>query len=259
MESIQNSVQVDTPQPKLNYLIIIISSIFGIVLLALIFFLYFQNQQLKRQGVSQQASSTVRFISPAPQTTSSVSIPSDETVDWKTYTNLICKYTVKFPTDWEKVSDPFVGEESINLKPMSTNVISSSDRSINISATLLKKRPITNLQDEINGYNSFLWKNWTNKKIQNINFENVNAIKATGESYGVAHMVILLIVNNCYLELKGVGDYIQTFDQILSTFKFSEKNENQFCGGFAGAVCPEGYSCKYDGDYPDASGVCIKN
>jgi hypothetical protein len=32
----------------------------------------------------------------------------------------------------------------------------------------------------------------------------------------------------------------------------------QFCGGFAGALCPQGYSCKYDGSYPDAGGKCIK-
>jgi len=34
--------------------------------------------------------------------------------------------------------------------------------------------------------------------------------------------------------------------------------EGQFCGGIAGVVCPEGYDCEYDGNYPDTSGVCIK-
>ena len=33
----------------------------------------------------------------------------------------------------------------------------------------------------------------------------------------------------------------------------------QFCGGIAGIICPEGYDCNYDGDYPDAGGTCIKN
>lgn len=32
----------------------------------------------------------------------------------------------------------------------------------------------------------------------------------------------------------------------------------QFCGGIAGVACPEGYSCSYDGSYPDAGGVCTK-
>jgi len=35
-------------------------------------------------------------------------------------------------------------------------------------------------------------------------------------------------------------------------------SEEKFCGGIAGVVCPEGYTCKLDGKYPDASGVCIK-
>lgn len=30
------------------------------------------------------------------------------------------------------------------------------------------------------------------------------------------------------------------------------------CGGIAGKLCPSGYYCKYNGTYPDASGVCIK-
>lgn len=33
----------------------------------------------------------------------------------------------------------------------------------------------------------------------------------------------------------------------------------QFCGGFAGISCPSGYYCKYDGNYPDAGGVCVRS
>jgi len=40
--------------------------------------------------------------------------------------------------------------------------------------------------------------------------------------------------------------------------KTSPCEEGQFCGGITGIICPEGYSCKYDGNYPDASGVCTK-
>lgn len=31
----------------------------------------------------------------------------------------------------------------------------------------------------------------------------------------------------------------------------------QFCGGIMGKPCPFGYSCQYDGSYPDASGTCV--
>lgn len=35
-------------------------------------------------------------------------------------------------------------------------------------------------------------------------------------------------------------------------------DNEQSCGGIAGEQCPSGYDCQYDGDYPDASGICIK-
>lgn len=39
-----------------------------------------------------------------------------------------------------------------------------------------------------------------------------------------------------------------------------ETTENGvFCGGIAGILCPEGYTCEYDGNYPDASGTCKSN
>lgn len=39
----------------------------------------------------------------------------------------------------------------------------------------------------------------------------------------------------------------------------SSSSEGEFCGGFAGVACPEGYTCKLDSNYPDAGGVCLKN
>ncbi|MBI2338679.1 hypothetical protein HYU95_05865 [Candidatus Daviesbacteria bacterium] len=32
-----------------------------------------------------------------------------------------------------------------------------------------------------------------------------------------------------------------------------------FCGGIAGISCPAGFTCKLDGNYPDAGGVCIQD
>ena len=31
------------------------------------------------------------------------------------------------------------------------------------------------------------------------------------------------------------------------------------CGGIAGLKCPEGYSCAYKENYPDAMGNCVKS
>ena len=35
--------------------------------------------------------------------------------------------------------------------------------------------------------------------------------------------------------------------------------QGKFCGGIAGFPCPDGYTCKLEGNYPDAGGVCQKN
>jgi hypothetical protein len=31
-----------------------------------------------------------------------------------------------------------------------------------------------------------------------------------------------------------------------------------FCGGIAAIRCPDGYTCHFDGDYPDAGGSCVR-
>ncbi len=58
------------------------------------------------------------------------------------------------------------------------------------------------------------------------------------------------------------SEYISTMDKMLATVKFLDQDrtgtENIFCGGFAGTVCPLGYKCQLDGNYPDAGGRCIK-
>ena len=45
--------------------------------------------------------------------------------------------------------------------------------------------------------------------------------------------------------------------KLLEAPRGGEKEE--FCGGITGKSCPEGYTCKLDGSYPDAGGKCIKN
>ena len=35
--------------------------------------------------------------------------------------------------------------------------------------------------------------------------------------------------------------------------------EGEFCGGIAGFLCEDGLECQYDGDYPDAGGICVRS
>lgn len=55
--------------------------------------------------------------------------------------------------------------------------------------------------------------------------------------------------------------------KILDTFKFTTditpsptpSSNGKFCGGIAAIKCPDGYSCKLDGSYPDSGGACVAN
>ncbi len=63
------------------------------------------------------------------------------------------------------------------------------------------------------------------------------------------------------VESTSKGSNEQTFDQILSTFRFIEPSATkgplgQFCGGIAAIPCPGGSLCELDGNYPDAGGHC---
>lgn len=58
------------------------------------------------------------------------------------------------------------------------------------------------------------------------------------------------------------------FDAMLKTFKPKEQAqssspEGKFCGGIAANLpenqCPEGYTCKLEGKFPDAGGTCVKS
>jgi hypothetical protein len=105
---VQTAVQVPPPQPKLN-LIKVVFSILSIISLALIIFLFFQNQKLQKQIINQQVAPTIQIASPTPQTVSAISIPPDETGGWKTYTDL-SGYSFSYPKELplEKLKDSVI-------------------------------------------------------------------------------------------------------------------------------------------------------
>ncbi len=96
----QNPPEVFVQQPKPNHSKTVLFSIIGVTLLTAIIFLYFQNQQLKKQAVNQQISPIIQSPSPIPQTVSSISVPPDETAGWKTYENIKYNYSLRYPKEW---------------------------------------------------------------------------------------------------------------------------------------------------------------
>ncbi|MBI2617778.1 hypothetical protein HYW55_06605 [Candidatus Gottesmanbacteria bacterium] len=60
------------------------------------------------------------------------------------------------------------------------------------------------------------------------------------------------------LDLHETISKLSYVDHIRECVREESKRE-QLCGGIAGLDCPTGYSCKLEGDYPDAGGKCIAN
>ncbi len=101
-QPIQTPPEVFIPQPKPNYLKTIILSVLVIITLSLITYLIFQNQKLQKQSVNQQVSPTIQVPSPTSKPSTSISISSDETTDWKTYTSEL-GFSFKYPSDWSQL------------------------------------------------------------------------------------------------------------------------------------------------------------
>ncbi|OGM25676.1 hypothetical protein A3D01_05855 [Candidatus Woesebacteria bacterium RIFCSPHIGHO2_02_FULL_39_13] len=64
----------------------------------------------------------------------------------------------------------------------------------------------------------------------------------------------------CERQVNGKCGWSQTEEltSCLSNSGAQNPDEGAFCGGIAGIACPEGYTCKSDGNFPDAGGKCVK-
>lgn len=227
---------------------------------------------------------------PTPQITptpSPISQPPtlDPTANWKTYTNVSDGYLLKYPNDWivqtlTDVKDKFysfdaLGKEMILSKtilgkngyqmiifrnfsgPISEEpqICVYPDSQID-SGTYAPLRFTSDIVTEIRdgGYRRSI----LNEYPDQIRFEVCKPRKnpsADGIIFEPAYITYLTPKKYDFQTLNEM-------DQILSTFSFvedpSKKTGGTFCGGFAGTVCPEGYKCQLEGNYPDASGTCIK-
>lgn len=209
---------------------------------------YFGKSQVARSQPTQPT------ITPSP-------IP-DETVNWKTYTNLQYGYSVKYPSSLNQ-SEISGNDTYLSMITFNGSVNNSDWFSIAVRDS--------NLQDEIKYQKSrieghVLVKLTKEKEIMVGGFSGV-LLEYTPDEPDNGSTTSFVIFNNGKYSYT-ISGAPQTLDQILSTFKFlpatagkdqkQESTEDQFCGGFAGKLCPEGFTCKLEGDYPDAGGKCVK-
>lgn len=213
---------------------------------------------------------------------------SDETANWKTYSDKNNYFLVRYP-DFTKF---------IDIK----TTYNTPDVKAYISIAYSPTSPVEpDRADKIFQLSIQVKDNSTNKTAQQLIQElqspkyKVSDIKPykKGEIDGTYYTVwdsTSEVGQNSEVILQARGDTLYVFryeawngafvegrgkemvDQILSTFKFlpttagGDQNkasaEGKFCGGIAANLpenqCPGGYKCQLDGNYPDAGGKCVK-
>ena len=237
----------------------ILAIIFIAVVSAATGYFYLQNRDLKSQlGSGNWAVNT--SIPPKPITNPSVSLnPTDasrepngsaETANWKTYTNT-AGYSIKYPLSF------------------TTQLLAagSGEKEAGTTARQLFVYQIGSKEPYLERYVNF--ESFTSNPASTISTAtqtNINGFPAQKISSPNAPFDVytMMTPNKEFVEIYVSNDPSRKnlANQILSTFKLLEspagETEGSFCGGFAGKLCPDGFECRMEGDYPDASGTCIK-
>lgn len=218
-----NQSEVITPQPKPNYLKIIIVSVLIIITLSLIIYLFFQNQKLQKQVLNPSVSPTIQVPSPA--------IPPDETAGWKSFTSNNLGISFKYPPEYKNP------EENINyislispLNPEPKKGYELQNGELKLEVYVSKAEPNETLDELINKKKEQSNSLGVDTEIINeeeILIGGIRAVKQAWKGNG-AGQTILLINNNKefgIIKYPAVTTRDGEFDQILSTFKFVDNNK----------------------------------
>jgi hypothetical protein len=242
-QPVQSSPEVITPQPKQNYLKTIIFSILVIITLSLIIYLIFQNQKLQKQVLNPPVSPTVQVQSPTstptltstPQTVSSISIPPDETAGWKTYVNTKYNYSVKYPSNWFLYDKGLYWPNEKIYKNEKEIVFISPKQKEDLLPGGFSITDEFLIQGNLGAFieSDILLDRYKVEKASINNILTTKVTTATMPDYGGFATTYYFEVNNinyiiAFPNQNLNGAHSPIFDQILSTFKFTDKQ------------CPEG-------------------
>ncbi len=170
----------------------------------------------------------------SPQTTYSTSSPTtDETANWKTYTNSIYQFSFDYPQDWSFNTPSLEDKHSNNKSVLQINISSDSD---------IKNKILLENQKDILSMTVVIWDNRSKTLDQGIAewdkfFQNPSPTSTSTKSVNQITWITRELTNisnipiKQYITKKGNYLYILTAspqdstfinlaDQILSTFKF---------------------------------------
>jgi hypothetical protein len=175
---------------------------------------------------------------PTPIPIITPTIINDPTQNWKTYTNSITQYSIKYPANWQLID--LTGGKQIEI-------YSQPDKTKPVGELLIENT------NSIGGTELY-----TQEK-------PIGTSTASCKTDGITKTWCYIRINaNTYMTFFITKDtdieYNKTLERILSTFKFIEPTAESgiMCGGIAGKTCPAGYVCQMTANYPDASGTCVR-
>jgi len=221
-QPIQPLVQIPDFQPKPNYLKIILFSILGILLVTSTIYLSLQNQKLQKQVLNPPVSQTVETPTPTQKSVSSISIPPDGTVNWKTYVDINNNYQLLFPPNW--TLDDTTTPEYPEIIPSDEGP--NNEGRIIITTFLPSTKSLSQFMKDTNLS--------TGRKNSDV-YTFIRQIKISGEDgiltkggccgFFGQHAFVQHKDRIYQITLKGPIDgrqikFQSVFDQILSTFKF---------------------------------------
>lgn len=238
----QNPTITDVPKPKPNWILIILS-VLAILLLSSIIFLYFQNQQLKKQFINLQISPTIQAPSPTPKAVSSISIPSNEITGWRTYTNIMLGFSFKYPNEYK---DPIENNNYISLisplnsVPKKGYELQNGELKVEIYASdASSDETLIDLVKKKKAQSDSLGSNTKILKEEGILIDGIDAVKQTWEGMGTGQTILFIKNGKEFgiIKYPAVTSRDDEFDQILSTFKFINAEDSASVMGINLANC----------------------
>jgi hypothetical protein len=202
------------------------------------------------------------------------------TANWKTYTYPGNAFTIQYPSNWI-ASQGFLngGATGLSLSGPEGNVGISEN--VIFSGTCDQPNP---LLSPLQIYHEILYGCYSSNPNGSIGWDRYVKIVSPTMKYGIQaiaaspgeknrntilQMLSALRFTNqnqvaCTMEAKLCPDGKTSVGRIGPNCEFapcpttSTNPEGKFCGGIAGKLCPTGYECQYEGNYPDAGGKCVK-
>ncbi len=200
-------------------LIVVLVAILGVG--GYFWFSYSNNQTKPAQNVQ-----TTKTPAPAtkPESTSSAASPAPngagETANWKTYTSKNNGYTVKYPASWETYGYSRTPNDDADIvgerffRPIGQK---DDGFAITIRTTLSKETNYVQTENFIKGFFD------DGRKISSIQVDGVNGTKVEGQTKGQKQIIAIFTNNKTVVEIQsGFLDGVEIFDQILTTFKFTQ-------------------------------------